>query len=131
MMEQMPPLGVLPVEQQRQLTEQMLGAGSNRRYCRDLEPAGEPSDGRTLLYLHGGGYVVGSASGYRSRSSYLAAACAARVCAIDYRLAPEYPFPVAVEDALAVLDDVTALAVRLAAVEVKVQLDEGRTAIIQ
>ncbi len=112
MMEQMPPLSVLPLEQQRQLTEQMLGAGSIAPGTR-FETArigaiagiwslpAQPRAGRTLLYLHGGGYVVGSANGYRSLSSHLAAACAARVFTIDYRLAPEHPFPAAVEDALA------------------------------
>lgn len=62
-----------------------------------LSPAEQPA---TLLYLHGGGYVAGSAFGYRPLVGTLAAA--AETCAVlpEYRLAPEHPFPAAVEDAL-------------------------------
>jgi len=56
---------------------------------------------RTLLYFHGGGYVVGSAAGYRDLLGRLAAGSDARVLAVDYRLAPEHPFPAAQEDVLA------------------------------
>jgi monoterpene epsilon-lactone hydrolase len=59
------------------------------------------SKDRVLLYLHGGGYMVGSPRGYRSLFSALARASGARGLAIDYRLAPENPFPAAVDDALA------------------------------
>lgn len=55
---------------------------------------------RTLIYFHGGGYVVGSAAGYRDLLGRLAAGSDARVLAVDYRLAPEHPFPAAQEDAL-------------------------------
>jgi acetyl esterase/lipase len=64
----------------------------------------EPSDGvihRTLLYLHGGGYIVGSASAWKGLTGELALRCRARVLSLDYRLAPEHRFPAAVEDALA------------------------------
>ena len=61
---------------------------------------GAPSD-RVLLYLHGGGYMIGSTNGYRPLFSALARAMGARGLAIDYRLAPENPFPAAVDDALA------------------------------
>jgi acetyl esterase/lipase len=53
-----------------------------------------------LLYLHGGGYVIGDAFSYRPLWSGLARASGARGLAIDYRLAPEHPFPAAVEDAV-------------------------------
>ncbi|MGO9703242.1 MAG: alpha/beta hydrolase [Xanthobacteraceae bacterium] len=55
---------------------------------------------RVLLYLHGGGYVAGSANGYRSLVGELGRAAKARAVAIDYRLAPEHPFPAAVDDAV-------------------------------
>lgn len=63
----------------------------------------EPSTngGRTVLYLHGGGYVFGSASQDRGIASRIAVALGARVAAPDYRLAPEHPFPAAVEDVVA------------------------------
>jgi epsilon-lactone hydrolase len=54
-----------------------------------------------ILYLHGGGYVVGSLEGYRSLTGHLAKRTGARVDSLGYRLAPEHPFPAALDDALA------------------------------
>ena len=65
-----------------------------------LTPANH-DPGRALLYFHGGGYVVGSARGFRVPAAHLAKACRCRVYSLDYRLAPEHPFPAAVDDALA------------------------------
>ncbi len=56
---------------------------------------------RVLIYLHGGAYVIGSAQGYRALSSDLGRAAGARALSLDYRLAPEHPFPAAVDDAVA------------------------------
>ncbi|MGE0684501.1 MAG: alpha/beta hydrolase [Candidatus Binatia bacterium] len=56
---------------------------------------------RTLLYFHGGGYVMGSINTHRAMVARMARAARARALAIDYRLAPEHPFPAAVEDATA------------------------------
>ncbi len=61
----------------------------------------EGSDDPALLYFHGGGYRLGSATSYRAYGSHLARACSTRVVLVDYRLAPEHPFPAAVDDALA------------------------------
>ncbi len=55
----------------------------------------------TLLYLHGGGYAIGSPVSHRHLVAALAAASRTRAYAIDYRRAPEHPFPAAVDDALA------------------------------
>ena len=63
-------------------------------------PPGEGAGG-VLLYLHGGGYVIGDAFNYRALWSALARASGARGLGLDYRLAPEHPFPAAVEDAVA------------------------------
>jgi epsilon-lactone hydrolase len=60
--------------------------------------------GSTLVYLHGGGYCAGSARSVRGLCARLALAASARVVAVDYRLAPEHPFPAARDDALAVFD---------------------------
>jgi monoterpene epsilon-lactone hydrolase len=57
--------------------------------------------GRVILYLHGGGYVIGSISTHRELASRLSRAAVARALVIDYRLAPEHPHPAAVEDATA------------------------------
>jgi acetyl esterase/lipase len=56
-------------------------------------------DRRAVLYLHGGGYVIGSIDTHRRLAYDISAASAARVLLIDYRLAPEHPFPAAVDDA--------------------------------
>src|SRR5215208_6500566 len=52
----------------------------------------------TILYLHGGGHVMGSAFGHRPLLGALAVAAGARVVAPEYRLAPEHPFPADLED---------------------------------
>lgn len=54
-----------------------------------------------VLYLHGGGYVSCSAKSHRSITATLARDLRARVFAVNYRLAPDYPFPAAVDDAVA------------------------------
>lgn len=56
---------------------------------------------RHVLFLHGGGYVTGSPALYRHFTWRIATATRTRVLAIDYRLAPEHPFPAALDDALA------------------------------
>lgn len=54
---------------------------------------------RVVLYLHGGGYVIGSNVGYRELASRVSRSSCARVLLINYRLAPENMFPAAVDDA--------------------------------
>jgi len=56
---------------------------------------------RAVLYLHGGGYVIGSLDSHRHLAAEVGRAAGARCLALHYRLAPEHPFPAAVEDALA------------------------------
>lgn len=55
----------------------------------------------TLLYLHGGGFVIGSLPMYQHLVARLGAAAGLRGVFVDYRMAPEHPFPAAVDDALA------------------------------
>jgi len=62
-------------------------------------PAADAS--RAMLFLHGGAYVSGSIASHRSMVSHLGAAAGIRTLALDYRRAPEAPFPAACEDALA------------------------------
>lgn len=60
-----------------------------------------PNATDTVVYwLHGGGYTVGSINTHRDMISRIARASEARAFAIDYRLAPEHPFPAAVDDAV-------------------------------
>jgi monoterpene epsilon-lactone hydrolase len=54
-----------------------------------------------ILYFHGGGYVIGSADSSVPLAAELAQRTGAKVVAVDYRLAPEHPFPAAVDDAAA------------------------------
>jgi epsilon-lactone hydrolase len=62
--------------------------------------APELSASRAILYLHGGGYSVGSPASHRGLVAQLAAAAKAQAFALDYRLAPEHPCPAALEDAV-------------------------------
>lgn len=75
-----------------------------------VEAGGVPSEwqvppgaegGRCLLYFHGGGYVFGSATSHRHLTSKLAQLAGMRCLSVSYRLAPENPYPAAVEDAMA------------------------------
>jgi len=61
-------------------------------------PDSDPS--RVVLYLHGGGYTIGSIASYRSYTGRLARATQSRLLSVGYRLAPEHPFPAALDDAV-------------------------------
>ncbi|WP_219459865.1 alpha/beta hydrolase fold domain-containing protein [Nonomuraea rhizosphaerae] len=65
-----------------------------------LEMAEAANHRPALLHLHGGSYVAGSAFGFRPLGEALALATGAAILVPDYRLAPEHPFPAAVDDAL-------------------------------
>jgi acetyl esterase/lipase len=65
-----------------------------------VEAPGALAD-RTIFYTHGGGYVAGSPFTHRAILGELSRHARARVLALDYALAPEHPFPAAVEDAMA------------------------------
>ena len=65
-----------------------------------IEPAAA-RDGAFVLYLHGGGYVIGSPKSHRHLAASIAVAGRASALLLDYRLAPEHPFPAALEDAVA------------------------------
>jgi monoterpene epsilon-lactone hydrolase len=61
-------------------------------------PGMSTTEPRILFYIHGGGFTAGSAAAYRGLSSHLSAATGCRVLAVDYRWAPEEPFPAALDD---------------------------------
>lgn len=63
-----------------------------------VETPGADAD-RVVLYLHGGGYVTGSPASHRSLAAWLSDSAGAPVEVLDYRLAPEHPFPAALDDA--------------------------------
>ena len=73
-------------------------AGGCRAYWHD--PAGATMD-RVILYVHGGGYVIGSPKSHERLVGHIAKATGCRALNLDYRLAPEHPHPAAVQDATA------------------------------
>lgn len=66
-----------------------------------LSRTGNPYD-RVVLYIHGGGFVVGSVKTRRAFTGYVVGKLGFNVAAVEYRLAPEHPFPAAPEDCFAV-----------------------------
>ena len=58
---------------------------------------------RVLVYLHGGGYAMGSCATIRTMASYIALRTELQVLTVDYRLSPEHPFPAGLDDACAVV----------------------------
>jgi epsilon-lactone hydrolase len=75
-------------------------APANANGVPSLLVAKDPDEPPRIVHLHGGGYVMGSAFGYRPLAGALALAADAGVLVADYRLAPEHPFPAAIEDAI-------------------------------
>jgi epsilon-lactone hydrolase len=61
---------------------------------------GDAAEGRAILYLHGGGYVIGSSESHRKLCGHYALATGLRILSVDYALAPERPHPAAVSDAV-------------------------------
>jgi len=103
--------GEMTIPQRRAQFEADMGAISIADGCtiERLDLSGVPAEriahpavvpGKTLLYLHGGGYVMGSLKTHRHFVSRLAVAARAITFHIDYRLAPEHPYPAALDDAM-------------------------------
>jgi acetyl esterase len=79
--------------------------------ARHYRPEGAPASGAPgVVYLHGGGWVAGTLDTYDDLCRRLAAASGGGLVAVDYRLAPEHPFPAAPRDAVAATRDVLARA---------------------
>src|SRR5690349_19355446 len=99
-----PPAHEVPVDQARAAhlseTEHLAGEGVAIARVRDDEVAGVPvrsyepegADG-TLVYLHGGGWVLGNLESVDAVCRALANESQTKVVSVDYRLAPEHPFP--------------------------------------
>ncbi len=108
--ERQPPLGSLTLEEERRTLDE-----GGARFAVPADVALEPVDARgvkaewlvapgtradrAVLYLHGGGYVIGSIKSHRYLMQNVSRHSGARTLGIDYRLAPEHPFPAAIEDA--------------------------------
>jgi acetyl esterase len=105
-----PPLNELPVPAARGAYDQLAGfAGEPAAVARveDVSADGVPvrlywPEGEgpypVLIWIHGGGWVLGSVPGYDTVARDLCTRAACLVVAVDYRLAPEHPFPAAVVD---------------------------------
>jgi acetyl esterase/lipase len=79
------------------------GGGGNGELIEALWASrGRPDRRRVILYLHGGAFLAGSIRTHRHLAAYLAGAAGVRAVLPDYRLAPEHPFPAALEDAFCV-----------------------------
>ena len=89
--------GFVP-EQVASVADRRSPAGVPVRIFEPLQPAGV-----TLIYLHGGGWVVGDVETHDPLCRRVANVTGARVVSVGYRLAPEYPFPAALDDAGAIL----------------------------
>jgi acetyl esterase/lipase len=72
--------------------------------CEEYTPKGNWEG--TLLYLHGGGYMIGSPKSYRTLGMRIADEAKCRVIIPDYRLAPEHPFPSGLYDAVEVYKEI-------------------------
>jgi monoterpene epsilon-lactone hydrolase len=107
-----PKLSDLSIEEQRAQMEAGLTQFKvpTDVHCDPVDAGGVPAEWittpgvlpeRVVYYLHGGGYVLGSINTHREMVSRLSRAASARVFIIDYRLAPENPFPAALNDSVA------------------------------
>jgi epsilon-lactone hydrolase len=88
---------VLPPPRRTSTAETIMGGVSV-----SIVQGENPAADRQILFLHGGGYAAGSPALYRHVTWRFAEAAGARVLVPDYRLAPEHPFPAALDDSLAV-----------------------------
>ena len=116
----MPPLHSLPVDQCRialrqlmtsmppsaatiaKVQDQIIEGPGVRVPLRIYTPAGE-GPFPIVLFLHGGGWVIGDIEAYDTTCRELCGGSESVVISVDYRLAPEHPFPAAVDDAMAAL----------------------------
>ena len=102
----------IPPAQQRETAEAMAAQAplpddvytetvQNEAVAGLLMAAPDVDDQEIVLYFHGGGYALGSSLTHRELGWRLSAAAGARILLLDYRRAPEHPYPAAIEDAVA------------------------------
>ena len=106
-----PPTGVLVIEKEREETESLAALFKTRDDvdCTPVEVGNIPaewitppdtSNGGVILYFHGGSYNSGSLVSHRSLVANIGVSTKSRLLNLEYRLAPEHPFPAAVDDAV-------------------------------
>ncbi|BES70535.1 alpha/beta hydrolase [Marinobacter nanhaiticus D15-8W] len=112
----------MPVGLQRKLIRQAYRLSPPPRHCEFSRSRisnipyvrvthGKPN-GTAMLYLHGGAYIIGSSDTHRGLTGHIAKVSGTTVFVPDYRLAPEHPFPAALEDALCMYHHLLALGYR-------------------
>jgi acetyl esterase len=84
------------------VAERLLPGPAGQLHARLYTPIAAPAAGPLLVYLHGGGWVRGSVATHDRSCRLLAHLADVRVLSVEYRLAPEHPYPAAADDALAV-----------------------------
>lgn len=92
---------LFPIPSDANFLEDTIRAPCERNIPALWASRGRPDRRKVILYLHGGAYLAGSPRTHRHLAAALAGAAGARALVPDYRLAPEHPFPAAVEDAVA------------------------------
>jgi acetyl esterase len=84
-----------------EIVDRTIGTPEGKMRVRIYRPAGSVARLLpTILYFHGGGWVIGSLEGYDLPCRFFSARTGCAVVAIDYRLAPEHKFPAATDDAV-------------------------------
>ncbi|RMD89221.1 MAG: alpha/beta hydrolase, partial [Alphaproteobacteria bacterium] len=91
--------GAVPVAECRDL---QIGSGPDAVPCRLYRGFGATAPAPLVIYFHGGGFISGSLDSHDGVARALANAARATVLSVGYRLAPEHPYPAALEDGLAV-----------------------------
>ena len=96
-------------------SDRPIAGAAGPLHARLYVPHGAETPGPLLVYFHGGGWAEGSVATHEPSCRLLAHLAGVRVLSVDYRLAPEHPFPAAVDDALAACRDARARAAELGA----------------
>src|SRR4051794_3102099 len=108
------PLGIRP-RLPLTVTDRTVAGAAGPLSARLYVPHGAETPGPLLVYFHGGGWVEGSPATHEPSCLLLAHLAGVRMISVDYRLAPEHPFPAAADDALAAYVDVASRAAELGA----------------
>lgn len=114
--------GRLKLRNPPDVRELRVRGGAGMLPARLYKPKGTTAAGPLMVYFHGGGYVLGDLDSHDTLLRYVCAKANIRVLAVDYRLAPEHPYPAAAEDAVAAYQDIAGRAQGLGADPTKIAI---------
>ncbi len=97
-------LGALPPARVHSVEDRRIDTGHDEIAARVYIPRGGPGRLPATVYYHGGGFVLGDLESHDSLCRYLAVRAGCTIVSVDYRLAPEHPFPAAVDDGCAAFE---------------------------